>query len=71
MTQDDHLAAGAWVACDCHYDFRRLKYTARQQKHFVGCSLRSNKTRIMNSLMRYTAAKSHLPPPGNIVVGDN
>ena len=71
MTQDDHLAAGAWVACDCHHDFRRLKYTARQQKHFVGCSLRSNKTRIMNSLMRYTAAKSHLPPPGNIVVGDN
>ena len=71
MTQDDHLAAGAWVACDCHYDFRRLKYTARQQKHFVGFPLRSNKTRVMNSLMRYTAAKSHLPPPGNIVVGDN
>ena len=41
ITQDDHLTAGVWAACHFHCDFRRLKYTAKQQKRFEGCSPRT------------------------------
>ena len=54
ITQDDHLTAGLWAACDCHCDFRRLKYTAKQQKHLKAVHYAQNKTRILNSLMHYT-----------------
>ena len=60
ITQDDHLTAGVWAACDCHCDFRRLKYTVKQQKRFEGCLLRTKQIRIPNSLVRYTLLQNRI-----------
>ena len=69
ITQDDHLTAGVWAACGCHCDIRHLKYTAKQQKRFEGCSPCTKQNQNPEFLhAQHSATKSHMPPPGKIVV---